>query len=108
MHDDFERRVRAAATAGWWVLLVAVALLTWSWLAYLFVMSNKPAWMQSLWGPDVSWELMQTVWLWAMAILKVGMWLMLLVVLWLTLWARQMRKPESRPTIHRDAVEARR
>jgi hypothetical protein len=92
MRDDFERRVTTAARAGWWVILAAFVLLTWSWLAYLYVTSSKPPWMQSLWGTEVSWELIQTIWLWAIVMLKASMWLMVLIVLWLTLWGRQLRK----------------
>jgi hypothetical protein len=28
MNDIFEKRVRAAAVAGWWTLLIAVAFIT--------------------------------------------------------------------------------
>jgi hypothetical protein len=34
----------------------------------------------------------QQVWFWAIAVLKFILWLMALVVVWLTLWARQLRK----------------
>jgi hypothetical protein len=33
MNDDFQRRVRAAAIAGWWVVLVATGLLIVRWVA---------------------------------------------------------------------------
>ena len=39
MNDIFEKRVRAAAVAGWWVVVIAVAFLTLLWLVYLAVMS---------------------------------------------------------------------
>jgi hypothetical protein len=32
MNDPFEKKVRAAAVAGWWVVLIAVAFLTLLWL----------------------------------------------------------------------------
>lgn len=50
MNDPFEKRVRAAAVAGWWTLLVAVSFLTLQWFAYLAVMSARPAWLVTLWG----------------------------------------------------------
>lgn len=37
MIDVFERRVRAAAVAGWWVVPIAAGLLILSWVAYLVV-----------------------------------------------------------------------
>jgi hypothetical protein len=92
MNDVFQMRVRAAAVAGWWTLLIGVAFLSAQWLAYLAVMSHRPAWLLCLWGPDVSWSLIQSVWFWATAILKLCLWLLALLVIWLTLWARQLRK----------------
>ena len=56
MHDEFERRVHAAAIAGWSVLLAATGLLTFSWLVYLAAMASHPEWLMRLWGPDVTWE----------------------------------------------------
>jgi hypothetical protein len=37
MNDPFEKKVRAAAVSGWWVVLIAVAFLTLLWLLYLAV-----------------------------------------------------------------------
>jgi hypothetical protein len=34
MNDNFEKKVRAAAVAGWWVILVAVGFLTLLWLVF--------------------------------------------------------------------------
>ena len=92
MNDAFEKKVRAAAVAGWWVVLIAAGFLTLVWLVYLAAMNTRPAWMLAMWGPDVSWAFFQTVCLWVMAIFKFCVWIMALVALWLTLWARQLRK----------------
>jgi hypothetical protein len=92
MDDAFEKKVRAAAVAGWWTLLIALGFLVFQWGFYLFAMSARPAWMLALWGPDVRWSFVQTVWFWGTAIFKLCLWLATLVVLWLTLWARQLRK----------------
>jgi hypothetical protein len=51
MNDLFEKKVRAAAVAGWWVVLIAIGFLTLLWLIYLAVMSTHPALLLSLWGP---------------------------------------------------------
>ena len=32
MNDPFEKKVRAAAVAGWWVVLIAAGFLTLLWL----------------------------------------------------------------------------
>jgi hypothetical protein len=62
------------------------------WFIFLGIMSARPAWMLSLWPPDLGWEILQTVTIWAVAIFKLVLWMMAIVVLWLTLWARQLRK----------------
>jgi hypothetical protein len=93
MNDPFEKKVRAAAVAGWWVILIGYALLVAIWLAYLVLVSARPGWLLAMWGQgDVSWAFMQTVSLWFMGVFKLVLWLLILVVLWLTLWARQLRK----------------
>jgi hypothetical protein len=92
MNDTFEKRVRAAAVAGCWVLLIAAGFLLLNWLVYLAATSGRPAWLLSLWGQDVSWSYAQNVWMWALVIFKLCVWLLALVVLWLTLWASQLRK----------------
>ena len=100
MNDSFEKKVRAAAIAGWWVVLIGYALLTTTWVVYLGLMSRRPDWLLRMWGGDIvnqgrSWESMQTISLWFMGAFKLCLWLMLLVVLWLTLWARQLRKMDQ-------------
>jgi hypothetical protein len=96
MSDPFEKKVRAAAVAGWWVILLGYALLTLTWVVYLALVSARPAWMCAMWGPDVSWDFMQVVSLWLLGVFKLLLWFLILVVLWLTLWARQLRK-DDRP-----------
>ena len=91
MNDVFEKRVRAAAVAGWWTLLIAIGFITLLWVIYLVVLSARPAWLLAMWGPGMDWPFVQTVWFLAIAVLKFIVWLMALVVIWLTLWARQLR-----------------
>lgn len=92
--DPFEKKVRAAAVAGWWVVLIAVGFLALLWLIYLAVMAVHPAWLLTMWGPGVDWPFVQQVWFWVMAAFKFCIWLMILAVLWLTLWARQLRRAD--------------
>ncbi len=92
MNDVFGKRVRAAAVAGWWTVLIAVGFITLQWIIYLAVMATRPAWLLSMWGPGTDWPFVQQVWFWAIAILKFSVWLLALVVIWLTLWATQLRK----------------
>lgn len=93
MDDDFAKRVRSAAIAGWWTLLVAAIFLTVQWFAYLGIMAYKPAWAQSMWGGQgIEWTTIQNVWLWVTGIFKMCIWLAAMVVIWLTLWARRLRR----------------
>ena len=93
MSDNlFEGRVRAAAIAGWWTLLIAIAFLTIVWIQYLLVVSTRPAWVLAWFGMGLTWPFIQTVWIWMLAALKLCFWLMAIVVIWLTLWSRRLRK----------------
>jgi hypothetical protein len=92
MNDAFQIRVRAAAVAGWWTLLIAVVFLAATWGIFLGLMSSRPPWLQSLTGPGVSWEYIQNITYWFVGALKLCLWLMFLGVVWLTLWSRQLRK----------------
>ena len=98
MNEPFERKVRAASVAGWWVVLIAVGFLTLQWLVYLAVMSAQPAWLLAMWGPGVDWPFVQNGGFWALVAFKFCVWLMVLAVLWLTLWARQLRKLDRQET----------
>jgi hypothetical protein len=92
MNEAFEKKVRAGAVAGWWVILLGFALLIVTWFVYLGLVSARPEWMRAMWGQDVSWDFMQVVSLWFIGVFKLILWFSVLVVLWLTLWARQLRK----------------
>ena len=92
MNDVFEKRVRAAAVAGWWTVLITVAFITLQWFIYLIVMSARPAWFLATCGPGMDWAFVRIVWFWAIVFLKFVLWLMTLAAIWLTLWARQLRK----------------
>jgi uncharacterized membrane protein YhaH (DUF805 family) len=95
MNDNFEKRVRDAALAGWWTLLAAAGFLMLQSVIYLLVMSGRPAWFLSLEGPDVSWQEVHNLWFLGLAFFKFYLLLLAVVVLWLTLWARQLRKRTS-------------
>ena len=98
MNDSFEKKVRAAAVATWWVVLIGYALLIVIWVAYLVVVSSHPAWMPAMWGSGVTWEFMQTVSLWFVGAFKLFLWFLILTALWLTVWSRQLRKTDWQGT----------
>ena len=43
MDEIFTKKVRAAAVAGWWTLLIVYCILLIQWLAYLLIMTKQPA-----------------------------------------------------------------
>jgi hypothetical protein len=91
MNDSLDKKVRAAGIAAWWVVLIGYALLTVTWVVYRTLVTTRPPWLVSLWG-DVTWEFIQTVSLWFLGAFKFILWILALLALWLTLWARQLRK----------------
>ena len=92
MDDTFHIRVHAAAVAAWWTLLIASVFFAFQWITYLGAMATQPVWAVSFWGPGATWESIRTVWFQALAFLKLMLWLLVLAALWLTLWAKQLRK----------------
>ena len=92
MNDAFERKVHAAGVAGWWTLLIAAAVLLLQWMVYLVIMWARPDWVTPLWGPGITWERVQHVWWVATVALKVLLLALAIPCLWLTLWARQLRR----------------
>lgn len=92
MNDVFEKRVQAAAIAGWRVVVIAVGFIVLQWIAFVAVTHTRPGWFLAMWGPEVDWAFVHAVWFWAIVIVKFFLWLVVFVVLWLTLWARQLRK----------------
>ncbi len=92
MDEIFLKKVRAAAVAGWWTLLIAFGILLIQWFAYLLIMTNQPAGMGCLWGKGFTWPEIRTIWLRAMVTYKFVVGMILFVVIWLTLWARQLAK----------------
>ncbi|HZZ78114.1 MAG TPA: hypothetical protein VFE62_06330 [Gemmataceae bacterium] len=95
MNQSFGKRVHGAAMAGWKTLLVGVIFLSITWFAFVCVNLIQPSWLLYLYGPGLTWSYIDVVALWLVGIFKVCLWLAALVVLWLTLWARQLQKDEA-------------
>jgi hypothetical protein len=88
---DESLKIRSAAVAGWWTVLVGAGFLAIQWLLYLALMSSRPGWLLALWGPGTTWETVRLLWFWAMAVFKLCLWVLALGALWLTFWARRLR-----------------
>jgi hypothetical protein len=92
MDDLFIKKVRTAMVAGWWSILIAASFLFLQWIAYQIIIFTQPAWMLCMWGQGITWDDIQSIWLWAIGAFKVGVWLLTLVVVWLTIWVRLLAK----------------
>jgi hypothetical protein len=90
--SELHANVRAAAIAGWWTLLFAVALQVLLWVSYLIFVKPRPMWVLDLVGLRASWATVQTVWLSMLAVYRLMVAVVLLVTVWLTLWGRQLGK----------------
>jgi hypothetical protein len=95
MDEIFTKRVRSAAVAGWWTLLIAYSILLIAWLVYVVIIAKQPAGMLCVWGEGVTWPEIRIIWLWAMVAFKLGIGMMIFVVIWLTFWARQLAKKQN-------------
>ena len=65
MDEILRKKVRTAAVAGWWTVLIAYCILLISWISYLLIMRH-PAGMLYLWGEGITRLEIRTIWLWAM------------------------------------------
>ena len=61
-------------------------------MACLFALDRHPAGLLCFVGEGVTWPEIRTIWLWAMVAYKLGFGMLLFVVIWLTLWAKQLAK----------------
>ncbi|MGC9976075.1 MAG: hypothetical protein ABSC57_05085 [Syntrophales bacterium] len=95
MDEIFTKRVRSAAVAGWWTFLIFYCILLIQWLAYVLIMPKHSAGVLWIWGEGVTWPEIRTIWLWAMVAFKLCIGMMLFVIIWLTLWARQLAKKKN-------------
>lgn len=97
MDNTFQIRVHSAAVAGWWTFLIAFAFLMVQWAIYLGMMAAQPSWAVAFWGRGATWETIRPIWLQALVLVKLTLWPLGLAAIWLTLWARQLRKGARRP-----------
>jgi len=90
--EIFIKKVKAAAVAGWWTVLIAYCILLVQWIAYLLITKTQTAGMLCVWGGGITWQEIRNVWLWAIIAYKLGVAMMIFITIWLTLWARQLAK----------------
>jgi hypothetical protein len=92
MDENLSKRVRAAAIATWWTLLVAVLFGVAVGGASLAFLSHRPEVFLRLWGPDITWAMVENATMWILTAYKLFTWILLLVAVWLSMWARQLKR----------------
>jgi len=93
MADLFYNRVRTAAVAGWWTVLIAVLWLTVGWLAWMWLLKAQPDWLLALWGGgDLTWPDVHRIVLWFMGAAKMVLLGWLLATIGLSIWARKLKQ----------------
>lgn len=91
MEPRLSLKVKSAAVAAWWTILIAFLFILFQCLIYLYINAYPQGFFLALLG-GFDWQFIRVVWLWSVAVLKLCMWLLLLVTIWLTLWARTLAK----------------
>ena len=87
MDPEFAQIVKAAAVAGWWTVLIAAIWITFAWLVWRSVIKSKPAWLMKLWGFDLGWDEVQKVMFYFIALMKMILFILILICIWLSLLA---------------------
>jgi len=93
MNDAFTMKLRAAVIAGWWTLLIWWGVLAVAWLVWLCFLRARPDWMlAACGGGDLTWTALQRMVLRAIGFYKMVMYVFLMVLVWMSLWVRRLRK----------------
>ncbi|MCE5328251.1 MAG: hypothetical protein LLG01_17745 [Planctomycetaceae bacterium] len=92
LNDILARRVKAAAGAAWWTLLIMVIILTGAWIGVLLVTHQRPEWVGNLIGGKIDWDQIHTMYLWFFGAMKMILWVVFMLSVWLSIWARKLRR----------------
>lgn len=87
------KRVRAAAVAGWWTILIAAVWMTAGWFVFMAILNARPEWLLKLWGGgDLDWPDVHRIVLQFYAVFKLMLFAVVMVVIWLSLWSRRLKR----------------
>lgn len=93
MNEPLVKRVRDAAWATWMVLAILAVWMTVAYFFWLAVLHYRMEWVRFLWGGrDLTWSEMQWITLWFFGGFKLGLFAVLAAAIWLTLFARRLRR----------------
>ena len=91
--ESLAKRVRAAAVAGWWTVIIMAVIMAAQWLVVLAFLQHRPAWLLSLWGGgELDWPGVHVIMLYFFGAFKLILFAAVIIVIWLTLWARRLKK----------------
>jgi hypothetical protein len=76
-------------------VLVGAAALVVQWFAYLLITNLRPSWATPFLGPHTTWDDLQRAWWLGTAFFKGFLVALAFVCVWLTLWARQLRRTST-------------
>jgi len=93
MSEELAKRVRAAAAAGWWTVIIFAVYVTIGWLIVLAVLHAQPEWMLAMWGAGgLRWAEIQKIYLWFFGVMKMLLLAALMATVFLTIWGRRLGK----------------
>ena len=95
MSDTFQRRLKAAAGAAWWTVLIWWAVLMVSWLASLAIMHIRPGWVLTMLGDGMTWAELQRMYIWFIGGFKILGMMAALFAAFLSIWHHRLRKLEK-------------
>lgn len=90
---DFETKLKCAVGAGWCTLIVGILLITLSWVVFLIAAESIgfSKLISALWG-GMPFREVRPIWLHYIAVAKMILFAGFLVVLFLTIWLKNLRK----------------
>ncbi len=90
-NDLFQRRVARAAGAMWWTVLIAVIWVVLAWLSTLWIFNARAEWVARLWY-GIDWDTFRSIVISVIMTIRIILFVMILAAIWLSLWARGLRK----------------
>ena len=92
--DAFGKRVRTAAVAGWWTILIGAAWISAAWFFTTWILAAKPDWVLALWGGIITWEDASDIVVRYFTTFKIIFFVMLMLTIWLSIWASKLKKAD--------------
>jgi hypothetical protein len=91
---QFAKRIAAAAKAGWIAYLISMLVVCGYWALVVWGLRSEPQWLLDLLGgSDVTtWPQLRNLWFSEFVIFDDFFIIALAVLIWLSLWARKLKK----------------